>query len=362
MEITERFPEALFFRDDAAGLQSALERWERPELEVLMELLDLAAEKPHTTACLLRYIHERFPADSTAAGRKRKKQLGLLDWDDEDWSACFRWETDGRDCRILAYLGRDEEVLIPEEMGGLPVTEVAQSFFLRAGTVRRLLVPEGVQIGTVLPREARGLYGQSPAAPELFRLERETPPPLPERPAADLPSGDVRRGQTLELGRWVREGSEAVSPMGWRVLWREEGRALLLAEEVLECLPYHRSRSAVLWPDCDLRRWLNDCFLPAAFLPEEQSLLLPAELSGRPNPVFRTRDASYSQDRIFLLSPDEWEEHGAQAWDGAPLWLRMPGLNTQYAVTLEKTARVDHQGRLVNDGAVGVLPAVWIQI
>ena len=131
----------------------------------------------------------------------------------------------------------------------------------------------------------------------------------------------------------------------------------MISCEVLELLPYHRSRSAVLWPDCDLRTWLNDCFLHAAFTPQEQSLLLTTELTGRPNPMFRTRDGSTSQDRIFLLQPEELSPFPSDM----PLWSRMPGLNTQQAVTVLPSGKVDYQGKYVNEPA-GVRAAMRIRV
>lgn len=350
------FSEILFFRDDARGLQETLENWAQPDPDIVLELLERASGKPYTTDCLLRFLHQRFPAEEVQKHRQRRieKQLGLLEWEEEDWRKEFRWEAADGGARILEYLGQDADVQIPESFDGLPVRAVARSFFLRKKPLDRLLVPEGIEVGQVLPWEAASLWGRELSRPEIISHQREVP--LPQSGGEGSRVMVIAKDYAV-FGCYGADGDGAPKPLHWQVLRQEERRMLMISCEVLELLPYHRSRSAVLWPDCDLRAWLNDCFLHAAFTPQEQSLLLTTELTGRSNPMFGTRNGSTSQDRIFLLQPEELSPFSADM----PLWSRMPGLSTQQAVTILPSGQPDYQGKYVNEPA-GVRPAIWIRV
>lgn len=139
--------QTFIFKDDASGLQRALEQWGHPDLDVLLCLLDSSAEKPYTTACLLNYLHGHFNSDTIEASRRlrQEKLLGLLDWESDDWSQFFQWEDGDTGCRMLSYLGSDQEVLIPEYIGEQQVFEIAQTFFLHVrfemeGIMRKIIL------------------------------------------------------------------------------------------------------------------------------------------------------------------------------------------------------------------------------
>ena len=358
--------EELIEKDDRESLSALLDRLDSPEIGALLDLLSQLAEKPHTTLCLLNYLHAHFSEEEIRAERERQlqKDLGSLDLEEEDFTELYRWEENEDGIRILAYLGQDEDVLIPEEIGR-PVTEISRLFFADSSPMETLLVPEGIRIGTVRPAEAAGLFGRSLLRPSIVRIERETGA-LPAAPEIDRPlpgPGLLQPGCEICFGRYTRMGSGEEEPLRWRVLQADERAALLLAASVLEKLPYHSRRTAVFWESCELSRWLNEDFADAAFTDEEKACLLTQTHAGEVNPLFHTRKNPVSSDKVFLLSPSEWEACPfPEGTYPCSVWLRMPGLTTQYAVTCGKDGSISWQGNLVNDKNTGIVPAIRIRL
>lgn len=215
---------------------------------------------------------------------------------------------------------------------------------------------------------------------------------------------ETRIGESVVFGHYPQtiQGDDE-TPVEWIVLTVQENRALLLSRYVLDKQMYNAEFEAVSWEECDLRSWLNQVFLNAAFTEKEQNAIL---LTRCENPVFSWSDVVkadtgkvtereyYSifspptEDRIFLLSCDEverylptnidrkaratfyvdpvmpdeaeWEEN---PWAGTCWWLRSSG---SYPVT---AGLVGHGGErrtvLVNYGRYempGVRPAVWVDL
>lgn len=362
---------------NTARLEGLLDTWKDPDPETVLTLLDTCGNNASGSACLLEYLHRTFSPEIIQSAREKRlrKTLGFADPDEDDWSEQFSWETVPEGCRILSYMGTDEEVLIPERIGETPVKEISQLFFLSCTSVHSLLLPEGIQADTLKPSEARHLFGKELCNPEIIQIPSETgrkttPDPEPAPPLCDpaacftifeLPEGSMP--DTLQFGRWVCEDGHSESPLLWTIIRQRDDRILLLLKTVPERLPYHSCRTGVLWDSCDLRKWLNTAFYTAAFTKAERDRICPVSIKGKPNPAFGTRNQSVSEDHVFLLSPEEWnalpegtvEHHGC-------LWLRMPGLTAQYAVTADSTGRISLQGELVNTPEIGFLPAIWVQI
>ncbi len=182
-----------------------------------------------------------------------------------------------------------------------------------------------------------------------------------------------------DTGTFGTYQGEAIS---WTVLAVEDGKALLLADSILDCQPYNDSLvDDLTWSDCSLRTWLNDSFLNDAFTAEEQAKILDSSLE----------DAG-TTDKVFVLSQDELKEYlqatesrfkGATSYaleQGVALtgdygywWLRTTDdANTKrvwavnYQGTLGTISTYDYGTK--NDSFVptrsdvGVLPAVWISL
>ena len=58
----------------------------------------------------------------------------------------FIWADNGVEVMLRSYIGTAEEVVIPAEVNGLPVTQIGDSAFLQNTAIKSLVIPEGVRI------------------------------------------------------------------------------------------------------------------------------------------------------------------------------------------------------------------------
>lgn len=126
-------------------------------------------------------------------------------------------------------------------------------------------------------------------------------------------------------------------PVRWRVLSLKDGKALLLADRILDCAPINLTDRAVTWDTCTLRSWLNGYgreqnaddvdytgagFYDLAFGSGEQEALLPVSCTTPDNLDYGTDSGTDTQDKVFLLSNEEVyadasaAEHGFYAGRG----------------------------------------------
>ena len=80
----------------------------------------------------------------------------------------------------------------------------------------------------------------------------------------------------------------------WLVLDIQDNRILLISRYGLDCQPYNKTKTAVVWEDCTLYTWLNKTFMKKAFTDMEQSGILT-----------NTANNSKSQEKVFLLCYEE---------------------------------------------------------
>lgn len=178
-------------------------------------------------------------------------------------------------------------------------------------------------------------------------------------------------------------------PIKWEILKEENGKALLIADLLLDAQDYYWSSNSSShshngaqgysnnYKLSHIRQWLNDTFYEVAFNDEEQEII-------ETTCVFDNYGGTYScnptNDKIFLLSLSEanlyyssnddrkfqgtdyakvqglLERDGASNW-----WLRSPNNNNStYALN------VGYNGIIYFDGLVyyvcGVRPAIWINL
>lgn len=148
-----------------------------------------------------------------------------------------------------------------------------------------------------------GSYWQSLYVPQ--------PENQPEQGEADVIHTDTDGTKYL-----VREDKRCYKsePVKWRVLSvSEDGRdALLIADKNLDTQPYHAAYSSdtsITWENSDVRRWLNDDFLKAAFTAEEQAGILPTEIQNKKSPEYELEEnepeEASTTDSIYLPSRED---------------------------------------------------------
>ena len=124
---------------------------------------------------------------------------------------------------------------------------------------------------------------------EFFGIETDAAP-------EDFSALDTRLnvGDTIAFGCYEQDNntSNGAEPIEWLVLDRDGDRALLLSQQVLDAQPFCESSAEAEWNTSDVRAWLNDAFLNAAFSAEAQEKL----------EEMYAGDDAVGTDRVFLLS------------------------------------------------------------
>lgn len=204
-----------------------------------------------------------------------------------------------------------------------------------------------------------------------------------------------------------------IMPLRWRVLDIQENRALLLADRMPDCVPFHNGEEAITWEKCTLRSWLNGYgaeanqkgedysgigFIDRAFTPQEQEAILPALCANPANQVYGTDSGRDTEDRLFILSNEEVyegemaERYGFQAsrdyddpakrftstlyakcmgawWSpvdpyaGNSFWfMRTSGYTSRSVTYVCDFGYIYSRGTLADCSDASVLPAMWIDL
>lgn len=174
----------------------------------------------------------------------------------------------------------------------------------------------------------------------------------------------------------------------WRVLSADGQGAFLMSNQCLDSQPFHSTWDDVTWEEADLRTWLNNTFMKAAFTQEEQKIITSAEVNGGRN-YFGGEDGVYEvNDKIYLLSVSEVEnpaygfcedyasadqarivgntdyarmQSGNAAVKEANWWLRSSGAVAYGAAFVNSTGLVSGYGS-DNREKMGVCPVIHISL
>ena len=90
----------------------------------------------------------------------------------------------------------------------------------------------------------------------------------------------------------------------WYVLVKQNGRALIITEKVIERRPYHSQECDVTWETCDMRKYLNGEFY-SSFSEADRARILGSVNENPDNPWYGTPGGNPTTDKIFLLSIGE---------------------------------------------------------
>lgn len=188
--------------------------------------------------------------------------------------------------------------------------------------------------------------------------------------------------------RIIELGSYKGNPITWIMLKKKEGKALLLSEKVLDVIPYNKELEKTTWEQCTLRTWLNNDFLDET-LGNEKNKVCMTKVAADANPKYDTDPGNDTEDKIFCLSINEVNEFFSEDEDrvaipteyakgkvsavgmkyfldessgGGRWWLRSPGRDGRYAADVVGSGWVDADGRAVPYDAVGIRPALWLNL
>ena len=109
----------------------------------------------------------------------------------------------------------------------------------------------------------------------------------PVKPIPVPPGGKIRFGE-----------------YNWYVLDRQDGRALILTEKVIEKRAYHNRECQITWETCDMRKYLDVEFYNS-FSVADRERIIEVVNENPDNPWYGTSGGKPTTDKIFLLSIEE---------------------------------------------------------
>jgi len=115
-------------------------------------------------------------------------------------------------------------------------------------------------------------------------------------------------GDSIEFGRFPVDEDYTMQPLKWRVLAKEDGKALLMTEKDIISLDDEVKQKGV-WADSFVRKMLNDGFINVAFTEREKEQILTTTISTPKNKECKSDGGPDTKDRVFLLSVDEVEKY-----------------------------------------------------
>ena len=200
-------------------------------------------------------------------------------------------------------------------------------------------------------------------------------------PAEDPADGDAE--DIIVFGSYEQDNdlSDGTEPISWRILKKENDKALIISCDALDCQPYNQEYTDITWEKCSLRAWLNDTFLHSAFTDDEISRIQTVTVTADPNPDYDTDPGNDTQDKVFVLSLKEYGElfdsaddrickptdytiaMGAYVNDELNIccpWARTPGSSASYAANLYSDGDFYSSGDNVDSSIIAVRPAMWI--
>ena len=111
----------------------------------------------------------------------------------------------------------------------------------------------------------------------------------------------------VEIGDAIKIGE-----FDWRVLDIQDGKALVISDQVLMNKPYNATRGDLTWETCEIRQYLNGDFYDVTFTEEEKEWVIETTVKNEnPTPDFKTDSGNDTVDRLFLLSVQEAEQYFA---------------------------------------------------
>lgn len=188
----------------------------------------------------------------------------------------------------------------------------------------------------------------------------------------------VSVGDEITFGRFPNNDDFIMHPLKWRVIAKENGKALLITVDDIISLDRNVKQTGV-WAKSNARKMLNDGFLNTAFGEVERSQIATVTLSTAPNKKCKVDGGPNTKDRVFLLSMEEVEKYMPSVEDrkskateyaqkqrqerrNIGYWqLRTPGEGMNGSVAVE-----DYSGEFsaMTGNHVGysyIRPAIWIQ-
>lgn len=169
----------------------------------------------------------------------------------------------------------------------------------------------------------------------------------------------------------------------WRVLAREDKKALIISDSILVSRPFQKyasSGDAITWKISELRKWLNKTFINEVFSSDEQKRILTTNVILKE----KKKDApilEVTEDKLFLLNMDEAEKYFRDYKDrqskatlfakndyiyvddngNSPWWLNSIPSKKGKSAEVQPSGLINDYGNLMSSN-VGIRPTLWISL
>ena len=196
----------------------------------------------------------------------------------------------------------------------------------------------------------------------------------------------------VKFGSFRQSANIITNRIKWRILSVNGNDAFILADTVLDCMPYNETYESTTWEKSDVRRFLNNTFYNEAFSAEEKAAIKTTTVLNSDNPYYGTPGGNTTQDRVYLLSI--WDasnedygfisgkaryakpsnaailngcytyrsEAGAANFGNCDWWLRTPGSTSNDASYVKYVGWDYYYGAYVYAGDKGVRPCMHINL
>jgi len=114
----------------------------------------------------------------------------------------------------------------------------------------------------------------------------------------------------------------------WLVLEKQNGKALIISEQIIEKRGYHPTKTEITWAECELRSYLNNKFYNS-FSESDKAQIRLTKVINTPQTWHGTDSGADTDDYIFLLSMDEVVKYFGDSGDWAARkgwWASLEGL------------------------------------
>lgn len=172
----------------------------------------------------------------------------------------------------------------------------------------------------------------------------------------------ARPGDVVTLGRCNDGDLEIDGEIKWIVLAEENGKKLIVSENILAHKKYHQTLQGITWEDSYLRKWLNTDFYAEFFTEQEKTLISENLLKNKNNSSNNIEAGNDTVDKIFVLSFYEANKYFASTEKRSMKdwwWLRTPGTQADRATIVTEGGYLLAIGKDV-DKIGGVRPAMWV--
>ena len=222
------------------------------------------------------------------------------------------------------------------------------------------------------------------------RLPSGAPVKLPEQPLKPVPVKiDVTAYAFDDNMAGIANETVQFGGNTWRVLDIQDGKALILSNNIIGKNVYNTEEVEVTWERCTLRKYLNGEFYNK-LSEAEKSIIATVKLENKDNQWYGINGGNATIDKIFLLSVEEVVKYffdsgqlknrpngnsyriddqfndnrkacdasGAASW----WWLRSPGYTGHYAANVLEVGRILMGGFNVAFDYGGIRPALWLNL